>query len=57
VKLLTEEPGSEAAMAHFRRLDFPPLFFLPLQANSHDFLTCLRKSVASPALFSNLPAS
>src|SRR5437773_4930286 len=22
--------GSEAAMAEFRRLDFPPLFFLPL---------------------------
>ena len=30
VKLVTEEQGSEAAMAEFRRLDFPPLFFLPL---------------------------
>ena len=32
VKLVTDEPGSEAAMAEFRRLDFPPLFFLPLHA-------------------------
>ena len=30
VKLITDEPGSEAAMAEFRRLDFPRLFFLPL---------------------------
>jgi predicted nucleic acid-binding protein len=30
VKLVTTEPGSEEAMAEFRRLDFPPLFFLPL---------------------------
>jgi predicted nucleic acid-binding protein len=30
VKLVTDEPGSEAAMAKFRRLDFPTLFFLPL---------------------------
>lgn len=30
VKLLTAEAGSEAAMAAFRRLEFPPLFFLPL---------------------------
>jgi hypothetical protein len=30
VKLVTDEPGSEAAMAEFRRLDFPSLFFLPL---------------------------
>jgi len=30
VKLVTDEPGSEAAMAEFRRLDFPALFFLPL---------------------------
>jgi hypothetical protein len=32
VKLITDEPGSEGAMADFRRLDFPPLFFLPLHA-------------------------
>jgi predicted nucleic acid-binding protein len=32
VKLMTTEPGSEAAMSEFRRLDFPPLFFLPLHA-------------------------
>jgi len=32
VKLVTDEPGSEATMAEFRRLDFPPLFFLPLHA-------------------------
>jgi len=32
VKLLATEPGSEDAMAEFRRLDFPPLFFLPLHA-------------------------
>ena len=30
VKLVTDEPGSQATMAEFRRLDFPPLFFLPL---------------------------
>lgn len=30
VKLVTDEPDSRAAMAEFRRLDFPPLFFLPL---------------------------
>jgi hypothetical protein len=30
VKRVTDEPGPEAAMAEFRRLDFPPLFFLPL---------------------------
>ena len=30
VRLVTDESGSEAAMAEFRRLDFPPLFFLPL---------------------------
>lgn len=30
VKLVTDEPGSEAAMAEFRRLDFVSLFFLPL---------------------------
>ena len=30
VKLVSDEPGSEAAIAEFRRLDFPPLFFLPL---------------------------
>ena len=30
VKLVTGESGSEAAMAEFRRLEFPPLFFLPL---------------------------
>ena len=30
VRLVTTEPGTEAAMAAFRRLDFPPLFFLPL---------------------------
>src|SRR4051812_5189739 len=32
VKLLTTEPGSEEAMAEFRRLDFPPLYFLRLHA-------------------------
>lgn len=32
VKLLTAEPGSEEAMAAFRRLDLPSLFFLPLHA-------------------------
>jgi predicted nucleic acid-binding protein len=32
VKLLTAETGSESAMAEFRRLSFPPLFFLPLHA-------------------------
>jgi len=32
VKLVTRETGSEAAMAEFRRLDFPRLFFLPLHA-------------------------
>jgi predicted nucleic acid-binding protein len=30
VKLVTTETGSEEAMAEFRRLGFPPLFFLPL---------------------------
>ena len=30
VKLVTDEPGSEATMAECRRLDFPPFFFLPL---------------------------
>jgi predicted nucleic acid-binding protein len=30
VKLVADEPGSEAAIAQFRRLDFPPLFYLPL---------------------------
>ena len=32
VKLVTTEPGSAEAMAEFRRLDFPRLFFLPLHA-------------------------
>jgi len=32
VKLLTAEPGSEEAMAEFRRLEFPRLFYLPLHA-------------------------
>src|SRR6185503_6937799 len=32
VKLVTIEPGSEEAMAEFRRLKFPPLYFLPLHA-------------------------
>jgi predicted nucleic acid-binding protein len=32
VKLVAAEPGSEATMAEVRRLDFPPLFFLPLHA-------------------------
>ncbi len=32
VKLIKTEPGSESAMAEFRRLDFPQLFFLPLHA-------------------------
>lgn len=30
VRLVATESGSEQAMAEFRRLDFPPLFFLPL---------------------------
>jgi predicted nucleic acid-binding protein len=30
VKLVTDEPGSEGAMAEFRRVEFPPLFFLSL---------------------------
>lgn len=30
VRLVTTEAGSEQAMAEFRRLGFPPLFFLPL---------------------------
>jgi len=30
VKLVIDEPGSEAAMAQFRRLGFPALFFLSL---------------------------
>ena len=30
VKLISDEPGSEPAIAQFRRLDFPTLFFLPL---------------------------
>ena len=32
VKLITDEAGSEPAMAAFRGLGFPPLFFLPLHA-------------------------
>jgi len=32
VKLVADEPGSQATMAEFRRLGFPPLFFLPLHA-------------------------
>jgi predicted nucleic acid-binding protein len=32
VKLVTEEPGSKNAMAEFRRLDFPALFFISLHA-------------------------
>ncbi len=32
VRLVTTEPGSAEAMAEFRRLGFPPLFFLPLHA-------------------------
>jgi predicted nucleic acid-binding protein len=32
VKLITNETGSEEAMAEFRRLDFPRLVFLPLHA-------------------------
>ncbi len=30
VRLVGAEPGTEAAVAEFRRLDFPALFFLPL---------------------------
>lgn len=30
VKLLTQEPGTETAIADYRRLGRPPLFFLPL---------------------------
>jgi predicted nucleic acid-binding protein len=32
VNLLTDESGSERAMSEFRRLEFPPLLFLPLHA-------------------------
>jgi predicted nucleic acid-binding protein len=32
VRLVTTEPGSVEAMAEFRRLDFPSLFYLPLHA-------------------------
>jgi len=32
VKLLSNEAGSGEAMAEFRRLDFPRLYFLPLHA-------------------------
>ncbi len=32
VKLVAREPGSEQAASEFRRLGFPPLFFLPLHA-------------------------
>ena len=32
VRLVATEPGTEAAMAEFRRLEFPPLFFVPLHA-------------------------
>ncbi len=32
VRLVTTEPGSEGAMAEFRRLGFPGLYFLPLHA-------------------------
>ena len=32
VKLVSREPDSAAAMAEYRRLDYPPLFFLPLHA-------------------------
>ena len=31
-KLVSPEQGSEAALAEYRRLDLPPLFFLPLHA-------------------------
>jgi predicted nucleic acid-binding protein len=30
VRLVTEEPGTEAAMADYHRLGRPPLFYLPL---------------------------
>jgi predicted nucleic acid-binding protein len=32
VRLVLDEAGSQAAMAEFRRLDFPSVFFLPLHA-------------------------
>src|SRR5258706_6322441 len=32
VRLVLNEAGSQAAMAEFRRLEFPPLYFLPLHA-------------------------
>ncbi len=32
VKLLSQEPGSNRAIAEYRRLDRPALFFLPLHA-------------------------
>ncbi len=32
LRLVTAEAGSEDAMAEYRRLDYPPLFFLPLHA-------------------------
>ena len=31
-KLVSREDGSDAAQAEYRRLDLPPLFFLPLHA-------------------------
>lgn len=32
VKFLSQEPGSESAIAEFRRRSYPPVFFLPLHA-------------------------
>lgn len=32
VRLVTEEPGTEAAMADYHRLGRPPMFYLPLHA-------------------------
>src|SRR5258706_16257142 len=32
VRLVLNEAGSQAAMAEFRRLNYPPLYFLPLHA-------------------------
>ena len=32
VKLLTQEPGTASAVADYRRLGRPPVFFLPLHS-------------------------
>jgi predicted nucleic acid-binding protein len=52
VRLVRDEAGSEAAMAEFRRLEFPPLFFLPLHGLEvtnaiRQRAFCLRRSTKS----------